>query len=49
MFGEGETLTEMRRRGLLLLRDNISSQLCADQTTTQAILDAVTWPAPGAQ
>jgi hypothetical protein len=49
MFGEGETLTEMRRRGLLLLRDNISSQLCADRTTTQAILDAVTWPAPGAQ
>lgn len=45
MFGEGETLTEMRRRGLLLLRDNISSQVCADRTTTQAILDAATWPA----
>jgi hypothetical protein len=49
MFGEGETLTEMRRRGLLLLKDNISSQLCADRTTTQAILDAATWPAPVAQ
>lgn len=48
LFGEGETLTEMRRRGLLLVADNISSQVCADRATTQAILDAATWPAPGA-
>jgi hypothetical protein len=49
MFGEGETLTEMRRRGLLLLKDNMSSQVCADRATTQAILDAATWPASGAR
>lgn len=49
MFGEGETLTDMRRRGLLLLRDNIASQVCVDRTTTQAILDAATWAAPGSQ
>jgi len=49
IFGEGETLTEMRRRGLLLVRDNISSQVCADRVTTQAILDAAPWSEPGAQ
>lgn len=49
LFGEGETFTEMRRRGLLLIRDNISSQVCADRATTQTILDAAAWPAPGAQ
>lgn len=48
LFGEGETLTEMRRRGLLLVADNISSQVCADRATTQVILDAATWPAPDA-
>lgn len=31
MFSEGETLSEMRRRGLLLVRDNISRQLCSDR------------------
>ena len=30
IFSEGDTFTEMRRRGLLLVRDNISAQLCAD-------------------
>ena len=40
MFSEGETFTEMRRRGLLLVRDNIAAQVCADRTATQAILDA---------
>ena len=43
MFTEGETFTEMRRRGLLLVRDNISEQVCADQPATQAILDAATF------
>ena len=43
MFTEGETFTEMRRRGLLLVRDNISEQICADQPATQAILDAATF------
>lgn len=46
VFGEGETLTAMRRRGLLLVKDNISTQVCADRTTTQAMLDATAWPAP---
>lgn len=40
MFSEGETLADMRRRGLLLVRDNIAAQVCADQGATQAILDA---------
>jgi len=40
MFSEGETLTDMRRRGLLLVRDNIAAQVCADHAATQAILDA---------
>lgn len=47
MFSEGETFTEMRRRGLLIVRDNISAQVCADRVATQAILDAATY-APGA-
>ena len=38
MFSEGETLTEMRRRGLLLVRDNISAQICRDQTTLTQLL-----------
>ena len=45
MFSEGETFTDMRRRGLLLVRDNIAAQVCADLPTTQAILDAATYPA----
>jgi hypothetical protein len=40
IFPEGETFTDMRRRGLLLVRDNISAQVCADLSATQAILDA---------
>jgi len=40
MFSEGETFTAMRRRGLLLVRDNISAQVCADLATTQAIVNA---------
>jgi hypothetical protein len=39
MFGEGETFTAMRRRGLLLIKDNISAQVCADLRATQALLD----------
>jgi hypothetical protein len=31
MFSEGETFTEMRRRGLILVRDNIAGQVCHDQ------------------
>jgi hypothetical protein len=39
VFSEGETLTAMRRRGLLLIRDNISAQICRDQKTLQTLLD----------
>jgi hypothetical protein len=38
VFSEGETLTAMRRRGLLLVRDNISAQICSDKQTLQALL-----------
>jgi hypothetical protein len=48
MFGEGETFTDMRRHGLLLVRDNISVQVCADLPTTQAILNAATFVPPPA-
>jgi hypothetical protein len=40
VFSEGETLTAMRRRGLLIVRDNISAQICRDQPTLQTLLDA---------
>lgn len=40
MFSEGETFTELRRRGLLLVRDNVAAQVCADVAAMQAILDA---------
>jgi len=40
VFSEGETLTAMRRRALLLIRDNISAQICRDQPTLQTLLDA---------
>lgn len=40
VFSEGETLTAMRRRGLLIVRDNISAQICRDQQTLQTLLDA---------
>jgi hypothetical protein len=47
MFTEGETFTDMRRRGLLLVRDNISAQVCADLPATQEILDAANFvPGP---
>ena len=39
VFSEGETLTAMRRRGLLLIRDNISAQICRDRKTLQPLLD----------
>lgn len=38
VFSEGETFTEMRRRGLVLVRDNLSSQLCHDQALLAAML-----------
>lgn len=37
VFSEGETFTEMRRRGLLLVRDNLSSQLCHDEAQLAAL------------
>ena len=48
VFSEGETFTEMRRRGLLLVRDNLSGQLCHDQAILTAMLsDAhATSPSP---
>ena len=38
IFGEGETFTDMRRHGLMLVRDNLSSQLCADQSVLDRLL-----------
>ena len=40
IFSEGETFTEMRRRGLLLVRENIGQQLCKDQAAIEALLSA---------
>lgn len=40
VFSEGETLTAMRRRALLLVRDNISAQVCHDQQGLRALLAA---------
>jgi hypothetical protein len=40
VFSEGESFTEMRRRGLLLVRENISQQLCKDQLAIGALLSA---------
>jgi hypothetical protein len=39
VFYEGETFTDMRRRGLLLVRDNLSGQLCRDQALLVAMLN----------
>lgn len=39
VFYEGETFTEMRRRGLLLVGDNLSQQLCKDAETLAALLN----------
>jgi hypothetical protein len=38
IFGEGETFTDMRRRGLMLVRDNLSIQLCQDQAALTTLL-----------
>jgi hypothetical protein len=40
VFSEGETMTELRRRGLMLVRDNISAQICQDQQGLRALLVA---------
>jgi hypothetical protein len=40
VFGEGDSFTDMRRRGLLLVRDNISVQLCRDRTVLARLLGA---------
>jgi hypothetical protein len=39
IFYEGETFTEMRRRGLLLVKDNLSAQLCQDQTVLKKLMN----------
>ncbi len=39
VFSEGETFTELRRRGLLLVRDNLSGQLCKDQAVLTTLLN----------
>ncbi len=38
VFYEGESFTDMRRRGLLLVRDNLSHQLCQDQPLLTGML-----------
>jgi hypothetical protein len=38
IFSEGETMSALRRRGLLLVRDNISVQVCEDQQRLRALL-----------
>jgi hypothetical protein len=38
IFGEGETFTDMRHRGLMLVRDNLSAQLCQDQPILSMLL-----------
>jgi hypothetical protein len=38
IFGEGDTFTDMRRRGLMLVRDNLSAQLCEDQSILRTLL-----------
>ena len=42
VFYEGETFTDMRRRGLLLVRDNLSGQLCHDEALLVAMLNDAT-------
>lgn len=39
VFYEGETFTEMRRRALLLIGDNLSQQLCKDREPLGALLN----------
>lgn len=38
VYYEGETFTEMRRRGLALVGENLSGQLCKDEETLVALL-----------
>jgi len=38
VFYEGETFTELRRHGLLLVRDNLSAQLCKDEAALTTLL-----------
>lgn len=38
VFSEGETLTDLRHKGLALVRDNISAQMCQDAQGLQALL-----------
>jgi hypothetical protein len=40
IFGEGDSFTDLRRKGLLLVRDNISGQLCQDQSALAQLLGA---------
>ena len=44
IFSEGETFTEMRRRGLLLVRDNLNRQICGDEANLVPLLT----PSPSA-
>ena len=39
VYYEGETFTEMRRRGLLLVGENLSGQLCKDEEALAALLN----------
>lgn len=39
VYYEGETFTEMRRRGLLLVGENLSQQLCKDADALGALLN----------
>ena len=43
-FSEGESFTDMRRRGLMLVRDNLSGQLCHDEALLVAMLKSDTNP-----
>ena len=38
IFSEGETFTDMRRRGLVLVRENIGRQLCKDRAAIETLL-----------
>lgn len=39
VFSEGESFTDMRRRALMLVRDNLSGQLCHDEALLTAMLN----------
>jgi hypothetical protein len=45
ILSEGDTFTDMRRRGLLLVRDNVSAPLCSDMPTLSELLAGAS-PAP---